>query len=134
MLRIERMKKMWIQLSQITGKNIIFDIVWYPSVPKLCDCLGEFGTAVSYIKLEPRKNQDKLKIYLLSGNKTWCSKGREKVVHKEYERAFLDDYVWKIDGAYNYEIVSNEYSAIDKLQTIVVNYTSQRWLEVKMEN
>ena len=48
------------------GKNIIFDIVWYPSVPKLCDCLGEFGTAVSYIKFEPRKNQDKLKIYLLS--------------------------------------------------------------------
>ena len=55
-------------------------------------------------------------------------------MHKEYERTFLDDYVWKIDGAYNYEIVTNEYSAIDKLQTIVVNYTSQRWLEVKIEN
>ena len=123
-------------MSQITGKYNIFDVVRYNAVPKLWESFGQYGTSVSYIKFDasPKKIQDILKSDLLSGNKTWCSKGREKVVHKEYARAFLDDYVWKIDGAYNYEIVTNEYSAIDKLQTIVVNYTSQRWLEVKIEN
>ena len=40
----------------------------------------------------------------------------------------LDDYVWKEDGFYGYEIVKTTYFPLTGLQEIVVNYTSQEWL------
>ena len=60
---------------------------------------------------------------------TICSNGKEKTPVMDFPMTALDEYVWRKDGAYGYEIVSNEYNQRTGLQTITVNFTSQEWLK-----
>ena len=58
--------------------------------------------------------------------KSWkvCSNGKEKISQPpSYPMTALDEYVWKKDGAYGYEIVSNEYNIVTGLQTITGTVT-----------
>ena len=61
---------------------------------------------------------------------TVCSNGKEKQkTDVEFARTALDEYVWRIDGAYNYTVTNSSYDPIRRIQTIKVNFTSQEWLK-----
>ena len=61
---------------------------------------------------------------------TVCSGGKsaKNLEIPNFVRNALDDYVWRDDGAFKWEIHSSKYDPARKLQTITVNFTSQTWL------
>ena len=61
-----------------------------------------------------------------------CSNGKDEILEptpETYELTGLDEYVWRKDGAFGYEIVDNNLNPITGIQTITVNFTSQEWLK-----